>query len=490
MKAYEVISLLEGTSGKIEKEAIVTQAFHDGAFDFFRGAQLAYDKKVTFGTKTVTLHGDITAENESLTFDDFTTLTDMMRKRHVTGGDAVTAMEVTAEHCDVNMWDGFYRRVLLKDLRCGVTESTINKALKAIAKTDATAKDYLIPVHTCQLAYDCEAKPKAMTGIRTLDLKLDGARINAECDIDVMEVTLKSRNGLIKENFPHIVKLLEERLLPKLTRSVMIDGEIVGKDFKALMAQLHRKTGVDTADVNFAIFDCVPLDAFRSGKCDLPQEERDKASQWAVRTVNDSHMFFIEKETVDLDTPEGLARVDAFHEDATLAGFEGTMIKDPKAPYVTKRSDAWLKKKPFVTVDLQIIECKLGDSGKKYENTLGRIHCAGYDHEQKKFISVDVGEGTKQSMPDTVRDLLWKIRHLLPGLTLEILGHEVSEDKDGNFSIRHARIVNARPDKDGTDEYRESLAMIKSELGIDLPENDLVIDLFDHAALEALAAAV
>ena len=456
MKAYEVISQLEGTASKLDKESIVTQAFHAGAFDFFRGAQLAYDKKVTFGTKTVPDHKTLPVLDTSLTFDDFTILADMMRKRHVTGGDAVTAMEVTAEHCDEQMWEGFYKRVLLKDLRCGVTESTINKALKVIAKTNAVAKDFLIPVHTCQLAYDCAAKPKAMTGIRTLDLKLDGARINAECDIDVMEVTLKSRNGLIKENFPHIVKLLEEKLLPKLTRSVMIDGEIVGKDFKALMAQLHRKTGVDTADVNFAIFDCVPLDAFRSGKCDLPQEERDKASQWAVKTVNDSHMFFIEKETVDLDTPEGLARVDEFHEDATLAGFEGTMIKDPKAPYVTKRSDAWLKKKPFVTVDLQIIECKLGNADKKYGNTLGRIYCAGYDHEQKKFISVDVGEGTKGSMPDHVRDLLWKIRHLLVGLTVEILGHEVSEDKDGNFSIRHSRLVNFSFDKDGTDEYRES----------------------------------
>ena len=52
MQAYEVISLLEGTSSKTEKEAIVTRAFHAGSFEFFRGAQLAYDKKVTFGTKT------------------------------------------------------------------------------------------------------------------------------------------------------------------------------------------------------------------------------------------------------------------------------------------------------------------------------------------------------------------------------------------------------------------------------------------------------
>lgn len=488
MQPYEVISLLEGTSSKTGKEAIVTQAFHDGCFEFFLGAQLAYDKRVTFGTKTVPDHKTLPVIDTSLTFADFIVLSDMLRKRHVTGGDATTAMEVTAEHCDAQMWEGFYKRVLMKDLRCGITDSTINKALKAIAKTDKTAEQYLVPVHTCQLAHPCEKYASKMTGEWTLDLKLDGVRINAECDIDEKTVTLMSRNGLIKENFPHINKLLEERLLPKLTRSVMVDGEMTAKDFKAIMSQLNRKTGVDTGDMNFAIFDCIPLDDFRAGKCALPQKERDKATQWAVRTIADDHIYYIEKETVDLDTPEGIARVDEFHEQATLAGFEGTMIKDPNAPYVTKRSPAWLKKKPWVTVDLQVLECKLGDAGKKYENTLGRIDCAGLDAEQGKFIRVDVGEGTKGSMPDRVRDLLWSIRHLLVGLTVEILAHEISKDKDGNYSLRHARLVTFRSDKDGTKEHRRSIALIKANLGIDVPEdNDLVIDLFDHASLEALS---
>lgn len=484
MEAYEVISQLEAHSGKLEKEAIVTQAFYDGSFDFFRGAQLAYDAKVTFGTKTVPDHKTLPVTDTSLTFDDFMVLADMLSTRYVTGGDATTAMAVTAEHCDEQMWEGFYKRVLMKDFRCGVTQSTINKALKAIAKTNATASDFLIPVHTCQLAYDCEKKPKFMVGTRTLDLKLDGARINAECDIDIGEVTLKSRNGLIKENFPHIVKLLEERLLPKLTRSVMIDGEMTAKDFKTLMSQMHRKSGAVTGDMKFAIFDCVPLDAFREGKCDLPQEERDKATNWAARTINDPLVYMIEKEYVNLDTQEGLDRVEEFHEQAMLAGHEGTMIKDPKAPYITKRSPAWLKKKPWVTVDLQIIEVLAGDADKKYANTLGRIRCAGYDHEQKQFIEVNVGEGTQGSMTDVVRDLLWAMRDSLSGLTVELLAHEVTKDKDDNYSLRHVRLVNFRSDKDGTDEYAESIAMVKDKLGIDLPLNDLVLNLYDHDTLK------
>lgn len=483
MKAYEVISLLEGTSSKTEKEAIVADAFKAGCYEFFLGAQLAYDKKVTFGTKTVPHHKTMPVTDRSLTWDDFSILTDMMRKRHVTGGDAATAMEVTAEHCDAAMWDGFYRRVLLKDLRCGATESTINKALKELAKAgDKTAEDYLVPVFTCQLAHPRDKYEKLMKGKKFLDLKLDGVRILAVCDKDHGTVTLHTRNGLVKENFPQIEELLRDKLIPKLTRSVVLDGEMVLKGFSDLMSQLNRKSNVNTKDAHFAIFDCIPLDDFLAGKSPITQAERDKAVQWACRTIADPRAYYIEKELVDLDTPEGVARVEEFHEEATLGGFEGTMVKDPEAPYVTKRSNAWLKIKPHVTVDLQIIECKLGDAGKKFENTLGRIYCAGYDHESGKFIQIDVGEGTKGSLTDKARDELWAIRDKLPGLTVEILGHEISKDKEGNYSIRHARLVDFRTDKDGTDEYRESIAAIKTELGIDLPENDLVIDLFAMAA--------
>lgn len=469
MQAYEVIARLEGTSSKIEKEAIVTEAFEAGCYDFFRGAQLAYDKKVTFGTKTVPDHKTLPVIDTSLTWDDFTILTDMLRKRHVTGGDATTAMEVTAEHCDEQMWEGFYKRVLMKDLRCGVTESTINKALTALVKAgNKEAEKFLVPVFSCQLAHPRDKFEKLMKGKKLIDLKLDGARILAVCDKENGTVTLHTRNGLVKENFPHIEKLLVDRLIPKLTRSVVLDGEMVAKTFKALMEQLNRKSNVDTSDINYAIFDCIPLDAFLAGKCNITQVERDKAAQWAVRTVNDDHVYHIEKEMIDLDTPEGVARLEEFHRNATLAGFEGTMVKDPEAPYVTKRSNAWLKIKPMVTVDLQILELELGTPGKKYENCTGRIHCAGYDAASGKFIRVSPGEGTDGSMTDQDRIDFWNRREELRGLTVEIIGHEISQDENGVYSIRHPRLVCFRPDKDGTEDYDKSVEMIKTELGIDL----------------------
>ena len=48
------------------------------------------------------------------------------------------------------------RRVLIKDLRCGVSEKTINKV---VGKSD-----WRIPVFTCQLAQDSEGHPGKMRG--------------------------------------------------------------------------------------------------------------------------------------------------------------------------------------------------------------------------------------------------------------------------------------------------------------------------------------
>jgi DNA ligase-1 len=346
------------------------------------------------------------------------------------------------------MWDGWYRRVLLKDFRCGATESTINKALKAIVKAgDKRAEKYMVPVFSCQLAHPRDKYEKLMKGDKLIDTKLDGVRILAVCDKDKGTVTLHTRNGLIKENFGDIEKLLRTRLIPKLTRSVVLDGEMVSKTFNSLMSQLNRQTDVDTSDAKFAVFDCVPLAEFEAGICKITQKERDKAVAWACRTVNDERVWHIKKTVINLDTPEGMAELDAFHAKATAAKLEGTMVKDPEAPYVTKRSSAWLKIKPWVTVDLVIIGVELGTKGKKYENCLGKFHCEGLDEESGKFIRVSPGEGTNGSMTDQDRIDFWKNQDDLIGQTVEILGHEISEDEHGNYSIRHPRFVRFRDDK-------------------------------------------
>ena len=52
-------------------------------------------------------------------------------------------------------WNFFFKRILQKDMRCGLSERTINN----VAKKN-NFQQYLIPVFSCQLAQDSESHKK------------------------------------------------------------------------------------------------------------------------------------------------------------------------------------------------------------------------------------------------------------------------------------------------------------------------------------------
>lgn len=447
MQAHEVIAELSATASKTEKEAIVTRAFEAGCIEFFEGARLAYDVLVTFGIKQVPSHFKHVT-TETTTWSDFEDVTGKLRNRTLTGDDAKEELRQLSTRCSGEQWDGWYRRVLMKDLKAGVTESTINKALKALTKAgNKTAERYIIPVFSCQLAHPRDKYEKLMKGDKLVDIKLDGVRIIAICDVHTNTVTLHTRNGRIKENFPQIQELLKTNLIPHLPYSIVVDGEMVSRTFNQLMSQLNRQTNVDTSDAKFAIFDVLPLSDFNAGRCDDPQYKRDDACAAVAEAVNDDRVFHVVKTKMNLDTPEGMKELDEFHIKVMKAGYEGTMVKDPNAPYVTKRSNAWLKIKPWVTVDLKVVDMEFGEAGKKYENCLGRFICEGVDDATGLHIKVNPGEGTNGSLTDADRVDFWARRDEIIGKTIEIIGHEISKDEHGQHSIRHPRFVRFRDDK-------------------------------------------
>ena len=445
MQAFEVVAELEATSSKTEKEAIVVRAYEAGCTEFFEGARLAYDVLVTFGIKQVPAWED--CDDPDATWSGFETVAGALRNRSLSGSAAKTTLEAFAASCTEEQWDGWYRRVLMKDLKAGITESTINKALKKAAKKDKTALRLLVPTFTCQLAFDREKYPKLMSGDKLVDIKMDGVRILAVCDVHNNKVTLHTRNGRVKENFPHIQELLKTKLIPHLPYSIVIDGEMTARSFMELMKQLNRQTDVDTKDFKFAIFDAIPLEDFQKGRCDDPQYKRDDACAAIAEAIDDEHVFHIVKTKMNLDTPEGMEELENFHIKVMAAGYEGTMVKDPNAPYESKRSNAWLKMKPFVNVDLKVVDMLLGDAGKKYENCLGRFVCEGVDEASGLFIKVNPGEGRDGSLTDADRVDFWARRNEIIGKTVEVFGHEISKDKHGNYSIRHPRFVCFRDDK-------------------------------------------
>ena len=99
----------------------------------------------------------------------------------------------------------FYRRILQKDMRCGVSEKTINN----VANKNGYQK-YLIPVFSCQLAQDVE-NHKKLIGKKILENKLDGVRA-----ISILypsgKVDIFSRNGKELHNFNHLKEMLKNTI--------------------------------------------------------------------------------------------------------------------------------------------------------------------------------------------------------------------------------------------------------------------------------------
>jgi len=119
----EIIHQLELHTSRLDKEKIISEAMEKGLDDFFEGVRMALDPLVTFGVKIVPEKE--TKKSQNLLWEDFRKLANKLIQRELTGHAARDAILTAMESASNEEWNGFYRRVLIKDLRCGVSEKTI-----------------------------------------------------------------------------------------------------------------------------------------------------------------------------------------------------------------------------------------------------------------------------------------------------------------------------------------------------------------------------
>jgi len=217
----------------------------------------------------------------------------------------------------------------------------------------------------------------------------------------------------------------------------VLDGEIVGESFQKLMRQAHRKSDADTVDMIYHVFDFIPLEDFERGYWNAQQHKRLSALDRA-RAKLDKHdpVQIMPGLEVDLDTSEGHDIMRRFAEDAVKAGYEGIMIKDLGAPYECKRSSFWMKWKPTITVDLNIVGFEEGTG--RNQGRLGAMICEGNDND--RLIRVNVGSG----LSDSDRDEYWSARDDLLGRVVEVQADAVTQNQDGSYSLRFPRFLRFR----------------------------------------------
>ena len=422
MKPYKIIQALEADNSRLAKEAIVAKAATDGNNEFFEGCRLALDPLVTFGIKNVPV---TKTDGPGLSEGGFLLLAGSLEARDLTGHAARDAIQEYADKATIEEWNDWYRRILIKDLRCGTSEKTINNVVKKINK------DYMVPVFGCMLAHDGAKHEKKIKGDCLVEYKYDGVRVIAI--VQNGSATLYSRNGKLLTNFPHIEKALSKSAF----NDYVFDGEVMSEDFQALMKQVHRKSSAKTEDAYLAVFDVLSLQEFNKGKSINTTIERKHRLADIFQIDLDYCIRNVDYHEIDFDTDKGQAQFQELNKTALEKGYEGLMIKPVDALYECKRSHAWLKIKPFIEVSLEIVDTEEGTG--KNVGKLGALICEGTD--DGVFIKVNVGSG----LTDDQRETFWAVKDALIGELAEVRADAITKSQDGDFySLRFPRFKTFR----------------------------------------------
>ena len=425
---YRVISSLEDHPSRLNKEAIIQAQAEAGNREFFEGLRLCYDAMITFGLKQIPEKTD--EDGSGLDWDSFSLIVTGFVNRSFTGNlarDTVANMMKTATKAE---WNGWYRRILIKDMRAGFSENTVNKVV------EKQYPHYAIPVFSCQLAHDSANHEEKVVGKKIIEVKLDGVRVITIVYPDG-RVDQFSRNGKELVNFPHVKEQLA-KIAKGFTEPMVLDGEIMSGSFQDLMKQIHRKSSATANDAVLNLFDALPLAQFETGESATTQEVR---SEW-LKTwfeANEAtlpNVTVVAQETVDLDTDEGQVRYKEINTMAIAGGYEGIMLKDATAGYKCKRSVAWLKLKPFIEVSLAVTAVEEG-TGKNI-GKLGAFVCEGVD--DGRDIVVNVGSG----FSDDDRAAYWNARDEVVGKVVEVRADAITQNQDGTYSLRFPRFLRFR----------------------------------------------
>ena len=433
--AADWIRDLESSDSRLHKERVIEKALmaaklgSANAQCFLFNCYQAYNPYYTFHVRQVPESSGI--EHAPNPWPVFWGLLEGLRTRSFSGHRARDAIAECMKQFDSVEWNNLCRRVLIKDLRCGISEKTLNKVL---GKTE-----WKIPVFTCQLAQDSTDQPKKLKGIKRLECKLDGVRVLAV--VEDGDVTLYSRNGKVFENFPQIAQAIEDnrKAFSKIHYGgrFVLDGEIVGESFQKLMKQAHRKSDAVTDGMVYHVFDVIPFQSFVEGHYNAQQYKRiEQLERVREFLPADGPIQIMNGLEVDLDTAEGHDIMQRYAEAAVEGGFEGIMIKSMDAPYLCKRTDYWMKWKPTITVDLNIVGFEEGTG--RNAGRLGAIICEGDDNG--RHIRVNVGSG----LSDSDRDEYWHSRADLVGHLVEVQADAVTQNQDGSYSLRFPRFLRFR----------------------------------------------
>ena len=365
---------------------------------------LALDPYTQFFIRKIPAYETMTGQMDNrIDLDIAMAMLNKLSTREITGNAAIEHLRdilsrLSADDAKV------VERIIEKDLKCGVSDSTANKVWPK-----------LIHEYPCMLASAFEQKlVDKLQFPAYAQLKMDGMRFNAIVKGSVCE--FRSRNGKLIDIPDETFQLPFIKMAEYYGHDVVFDGELLVVNVAG--KPLDRKTGngilnkavkgtmseEEAQSVRATLWDIIPTDKFTAGKHAEPYIDRvaklSNAIEHVRRMSSLGHLIAFVNH-IEVSTPEDAQRVFLKY---LNEGQEGIILKDRFGIWENKRAKHQVKYKGEFECDLLCTDWEEGTG--KNVGRLGalrlRTSCGG--------LEVGVGSGfTDEDRATIGRDVIGKI---------------------------------------------------------------------------------
>jgi len=427
---YTVIEQLASDNSRLAKEAILKKNVNNELLK--QVFNLALNPFVQFYIRKIPSY-DTSADNKPL--KEALTNLSVLSDRVMTGHAAINHLQfilgsLSKEDAKI------IERIIAKDMRCGVSEATVNKIWPGT-----------VPSYPVMLAsgYDQKLVDKIQFPAY-VQLKLDGMRFNAIVKGEVVEY--RSRNG--KElTIPNKVFDIPFITMAKFYGEDMVfDGELLVVD--ATGKPVNRQTGngilsksikgtmgeEEATNVRATIWDAITFEKFSQGiDKEIYSTRIEKLSKAISYMRGQKGQIGHYIDLVWNKQVNDIATAQKIFEKFLAEGQEGTILKSKDGIWEDKRSKTQIKFKGELECELKVVDWEEGTG--KNVGRLGALVCESSDG----VIRVNVGSGYSDEQRDEyTRKVIGKI--------ITVKYNARIKDRSGVESLFLPVFIELREDKD------------------------------------------
>ena len=419
-----ILSRLEAVTGRLEKEAILKQNADN--MTLMRTFQMALDPKINFYIRKVPEPGPNPDPSWHWNlYDAYASMEIWLAGRKVRGLEATAWLArllgtLTPDDQEV------IRRVIGRNLKCGVSEATAQKIWP----------EHLKLSYPCMLVSPLDSKTKLKWPMMA-QTKMDGMRFNAL--VQNGQVSYRSRAGKELDLFgvldADVMKLTAEE-------NFVLDGELLmaGPDGKpmdrktgnGLLTKFQKGTGTAelAKQIRAVVWDIVPFWALQEGRCSTGYRERylmlHPATQGRIQVA-------------PITIVNSMEEAQTLYRQKLAEGEEGLILKDPKGPWEDKRVKHQVKMKAELEADLRVVGVTPGTG--KFQGKIGSLMVETGDREVRCSVGTGLTDEERSLDPSEFMGKIVAVKY----------NAVITDKKTGERSLFLPVFVEIREDKSVAD---------------------------------------